>query len=238
MIFKDNKTKKYGFRVYIFDIKKGKKSQTTRKGFTSKSAAQKAEYLFLAKHENIELLEALNKNKNIKYKILYNEYLEHENIRLKNSVFYALKPTLDKHIYIPFKSYNINSIDKKRVDNWYIQIDNANYSYNYKNKLLRNLKQILQLAKIRYKYDNDFMELYPPFKNKQIKKETDKQIYTLSDFKRYISATSDMNKKMFFSVLFFTGLRLGEIRALSWIDYDSENKTLSIHRAVCKSSNR
>lgn len=238
MIFKDKKTNKYGFRTYIFDVKKGKKIQKTRKGFTTKNAAQRAEYLFLVKNENIEVLEAINKSKNIKYLTLYNEYLEHENIRLKNSVFYALKPSLDKHIYKPFKGCKINSIDKNKVDIWYTELDKANYSYNYKNKLLRNLKQILQLAKIKYKYDNDFMNLYPPFKNKKIQKEMKKQIYTLIDFNKYIEATSDIDKKVFFSVLFFTGLRLGEIRAITWNDYNQKNKTISIRRAVNRTSGK
>ena len=58
------------------------------------------------------------------------------------------------------------------------------------------------------------------------------KIYTWEEFKQFISVIDDIKWKTLFEVLFFCGLRRGELRGLTWDNIDFFNKELSIVKNV------
>ena len=58
------------------------------------------------------------------------------------------------------------------------------------------------------------------------------QFYTWEEFKQFISVIDDIKWKTLFEVLFFCGLRRGELRGLSWDNIDFFNKELSVVKNV------
>ena len=51
-------------------------------------------------------------------------------------------------------------------------------------------------------------------------------IYTINDFKQFISVVNNLYEKCLFEVLFFLGLRVGELRGLKWSDLDGNKLSI------------
>ncbi|HTO16728.1 MAG TPA: Arm DNA-binding domain-containing protein [Edaphocola sp.] len=65
-VFYNKKTKKWGFRAYLYDKEQGRKRQFTKTTFLTKAEATHAEALFIANHDeeqirSITFQEALEK---------------------------------------------------------------------------------------------------------------------------------------------------------------------------------
>ena len=56
------------------------------------------------------------------------------------------------------------------------------------------------------------------------------QILTLQEFNKMIDYVTDKENKFFYIILFWTGMRKGELLALTYEDVDFENKTISINK--------
>lgn len=54
------------------------------------------------------------------------------------------------------------------------------------------------------------------------------KFYTWEEFKHFISVIDDIKWKALFEVLFFCGLRRGELRGLTWDNIDFYNNELSV----------
>ena len=58
------------------------------------------------------------------------------------------------------------------------------------------------------------------------------QFYTWEEFKQFLSVIDDIKWRALFEVLFFCGLRRGELRGLSWDNIDFYNHELSVVKNV------
>lgn len=66
-----------------------------------------------------------------------------------------------------------------------------------------------------------------------LKTEKEMKIWTLEQFKKFIE--SERNNIMYytaFNVLFYTGLRIGELLALTWGDIDFNNQIISVNKSL------
>ena len=120
-------------------------------------------------------------------------------------------------IYIApyFGDTPMSSLSKTDVKRWQTKIAQMPLSARSIYVIQQKMKQILDQA---VKYDiiprNPLLEI--------IKKEEEKKEYaffTLEEFSQYLSVITDVRDRAFFSVLFFCGLRLGEILGLQIKDY-------------------
>ena len=84
--------------------------------------------------------------------------------------------------------------------------------------MLRELKGIAVFIRKNYKIGLSFIEDEPSFRSDEFKSD-EKRYYTLDEFKTFISNVESVLYNAMFSVMFYTGLRLGELRALTWNDY-------------------
>lgn len=58
------------------------------------------------------------------------------------------------------------------------------------------------------------------------------QFYTWEEFKQFLSVIDNIKWKALFEVLYFCGLRRGELRGLSWDNIDFFNRELSVVKNV------
>lgn len=58
------------------------------------------------------------------------------------------------------------------------------------------------------------------------------KFYTWEEFKKFLSVIDDLKYKALFEVLYYCGLRRGELRGLSWENIDLDDKTLSVVKNV------
>ena len=60
--------------------------------------------------------------------------------------------------------------------------------------------------------------------------------YTFEEFKQFISVEDNIEWKCAFEILYYCGLRRGELRGLTWDNIDFFNKTLSVNKNITNSS--
>ena len=56
--------------------------------------------------------------------------------------------------------------------------------------------------------------------------------FTYDEWKQFISVETELQKKVMFEILYYCGLRKGELRGLTWRNIDLVNKTLSIKKQI------
>lgn len=77
--------------------------------------------------------------------------------------------------------------------------------------------------------DLQFIEEEPLFRTDEYK-DNEKKIYTLEQVNRLINIVEDPLYKTIFLIMFFSGMRLGEIRALTWKEYNG--KAISVRKSI------
>ena len=59
-------------------------------------------------------------------------------------------------------------------------------------------------------------------------------IWSYKEFTKFIDCIDNQMYYVLFNLLYFTGMRKGELLSLKWIDIDFNNKTLSINKTISK----
>lgn len=226
-VYKDKKTGKWYFRVYVYDEIKGKRVQKTRKGFDLKRQAQEEESIFVAEYKQRKYA-----YKNIMIDQCVREFLELNKKRVKITTYENYKSIINIHFTPHFNNIKTNRINRQMVLEWYKYLEELNITNDYKNKILNVITALFDFIHKTYDIKNMFIFQLPKFKVESIRKTiVDKKIYTPQEFEKFI-AGSNMIQFVLFNVLFYTGVRFGELRGLKWIDYDFKEKTLYIQRQI------
>lgn len=58
------------------------------------------------------------------------------------------------------------------------------------------------------------------------------KFFTLDEFKVFLSVIDDEKWKLFFEILFYCGLRQGELQAITWNDINFKKSTISITKTL------
>jgi integrase len=218
---------KWSFRVYYDDPLTSKRKQYEKRGFESKKEAKVAEVEFLnsIKHNTLPAYV------DVPFRLAYEYYLTEKKKEWKETSYYGNKIILDSRILTFFEKYSINKITKSVINEWRNSLDLQNFRKNYKNKLLTNLRGIFKYANINFNINNHVMDNEPGFKNDSaLVKE--KGIYNEEEFLRFTKAINDIRYKTFFYLLFYTGMRVGEIRAITWNDVDLIQGSISVNKTI------
>lgn len=160
------------------------------------------------------------------------EYFKYSKTIYKKSNYYEQNRKILKHILPYFKDKNIYEIGISDIVSWKISIEKNNYSYNYKSYLYYALSSIFDFLVKYYNLDKNYARLEGNFKNNEINKNGN--IWTIEEFNQFINSIDDDYYKILFKLLFFTGMRKGELLALKWEDIDFNNKTISINKTITR----
>ena len=217
------------FRCYYTDMY-GNRRQKESKKYATKKEAISAERYFL---------ETINNSDEIDYDVsfekVYNEWLEFKKKKLKITTFSNLKSSLDKNIYSFFKDYKKNSIKLNIINIWINILISRNLSINWINTMINYLKEILTFMHKYYNFDERIIDSIQNIRDDSPNdKPRDAEInfWTYDEFKKFINVVDDKFYYLVFNFLYFTGLRIGELMALTWKDIDLENYTVSISKAL------
>ena len=141
---------------------------------------------------------------------------------------YSNKRThLKSLLNIKLKDFNIN-----HYYNWKKQMNETNISTRYKNDILKFLKSVLNFAMTWYDFNlNKVYNKITKFNDaSDIPKEM--MYFTYDQWKQFISVETNLQSKVMFEILYYCGLRKGELRGLTWRDIDFVNKTLSVKKQI------
>lgn len=222
-IYKDTKNNSWYFRVYLED-KNGIKKQKARFGFKSKSLAKIAENEFILKSN----IEREIEDNNILFIDLYDEYIKYKEQSLKFQSFRAIKNRFENHILPFFKDYKINNIKSKDYINWKSYILSKKYSYKYNCNLHLCMVNILNYAINFYDLKENVASKIGNFSKREYFPKVN--FWTYEEFNTFINKVDDNIYYSLFTLLYYSGMRLGECLALNWNDikenYIDVNKTL------------
>ena len=226
-IKKDKNGYRWWFRCYYTDIY-GHRKQKNSKSYASKSLAIEAERNFLNNVDNAQY-----EDSDINFSALYNEWLNYKNDLIKVTTYYRLKKTINIYIYDYFKDYKLSAIKLNVLINWKNWLKTFDIGLDYQNKIIGNMKEILNYAKDIYNYNGAIISKLT--KNRveaSLKVKNSKlNFWTYDEFKQFISVVNDRYYYIIFYFMYFTGVRIGELIALTWNDIDLDRKKLRIYKS-------
>ena len=220
-VYKDNNKKNTWFVSCYYKDYLGHKKQKVKRGFTTKKEAQSWERDFLEHHSS---------QPTILFKALVDVYLEDYKTKYKLSSYYIKKHNIQSHILPYFGETKINNITPNMIREWLnnLQPKQGNtLSTQTKNGILRILSAIMSYA---CKYYG--LSLNPCKTVDSLKDDTKKEkiFLTLEQYKAFRSNITDIRDLVIFDLLFYAGLRRGELMALTFGDVDIDNKLLHINK--------
>ena len=218
--YKDEKTGKW-FAKFYYTNWQGIKKQKWKRGFATKKEALGFERDFLEKQ---------SANPDMTFQNLYEIYMEDMAARLKQSTLLTKKAVLQTHILPFFSSKPINEIKASDVRRWQAKLMSSpnNYSQTYLKKINTELNSIINYAKRFYDLNTN-----PCGKAGTIGKAKAEEMdyWTYDEYIAFREGVKDKSLSYIcFEVLYWTGMREGELLALSPADIDLDNKTISINR--------
>lgn len=228
-VFKDkNKTSDgrcWYFKVYKKDFNGNNKAYKSKRYLTKKEA-QEEEALFLLKRDN-----PINKP----FSLVANDYFKELYSIRKESTVYSYENAYRKNIEPYFSHFNINNIKIPTINEWKLEICKKGVKISYSNKLYNILKAIFDFAIKNYGLELNIVTISGRFqsKNDEVIRDDEKLRYiTYEQFNQFISVIDDITWKTFFIFLYYTGMRKGEVLALTWDDIDFNTNEIIVNKTL------
>ena len=220
--YKDKVTGTWTARFY-YETHDGFRKQKNKRGFALKKDADKFERDFLAK---------LKGNPDITFESAAREYLDDMQHRVRVSTFEIKKSIFRNYLTPYFKNKSIAKITPKDIRSWQKDILSKNLADTYLRRINTELSAIFNYATIYYGLTEN------PHKHvKKIgKRETNNLVFwTLEEFNKFIDYFKEDNKthiqyRAVFNLLFYTGMRIGELEVLTINDIDFTARTININK--------
>lgn len=218
VIYKDEQRGTYYFvtRIRQFD---GTLKQVKRRGFKTKKEAREAEAKMLVEKETTSSLT---------FAQVADSYFDWYSQRRKPTSINIIKNTIYNHLLHEFGKMKIDQINAKHVMNYQNKIIDQ-YSAN-------SLKKIHTVLSSIFNFGTKFHGLThnPARIAGNFEKETNKRMnfWEFEEFKTFIAIVDNPLYKAFFSILYYSGARKGELLALTWEDINFKEKTIDINKTV------
>ena len=214
----------------------GKHQRHTKRGFSTRKEAKDYEAKFLAEVTN---------SCSMLFEDVTVKYMENRKLKnLKTSTLSNKQFIIDKHILPTFGKKEVNAIKPVDIEAWQKALlnDKANYASTYiytinnlLNSILYYAERVLGLPRNPSastekigKARNDYFNYWTHEEfNKFITMLLDKKANAKAGIKR---KCNDYILSMAFILLFYTGLREGELLALTGNDIDIANRTITINK--------
>jgi integrase len=223
-VYKDEKRKTW-YCAFRYKDWAGTSRQHKKRGFAKKSEAQEYERNFLKK---------LSGSCDMAFGSMVELYMEDCKSRLRPTTYEGKKYLIDSKILPTFKDLPVNAITAATVRKWQNELlDNeAEYAPTYLKTINNQLSAIFNYAKRYYG-----LPVNPAAVAGSIGKKNAEamQFWTTDEFHLFAEAVSDKPAAYaIFNTLFWTGMRSGELLALTLNDVNFEAKTISITKSYAR----
>lgn len=222
----ESRSKNIWFCKFQYPNLKGEIKTKFKRGFTTKREADQFERDFL---NNISLTPDMDFNSLVD---MY--FIDYKN-RVKEVTFKDNNYIVKRHILPYFKDMQIKDITPLLIRDWQNSI--MNYVNPATNRPYSNwyLKTIHKNINAVFNFAVSFLGLTenPCKKAGSMGKavsEKELNYWTLEEFKTFIDVVDRLDLYTGFSILYWTGMRVGELLALTWNDIDINKKTIRINK--------
>ena len=223
-VLKDEQTGKWKV-IYRYTDYFGEKKQTTKRGFKTKSEAQAWERKEIEKR-NFSLNMTFSK-----FVEVYEDDLKH---RVKKTTWIGKETIIRSKLLPYFGDMRMNEITPKHVRHWQKQMieyrdDNGEgYAKSYLATLHTQLSAIFNHAVKFYELRNNPAKIAGGMGDKR---HSEMEFWTQEEYGKFIKCVMDKPYSFYgFEILYWCGLRLGELLALTPADFDFENNKLTINK--------
>ncbi|MCC0660367.1 site-specific integrase [Clostridioides sp. ZZV14-6044] len=224
---------------YYFDlgIVEGKRKKVERVGGNTKKEAEKALREALNEYENSGIVfEESNISLSDYLDFWFKEYVL---LNCKYNTQESYRINIEKHIKPKLGVYKVKSLTPAILQNFI----NKKYKEDYSQSTLQVFKAILhrslKSAVYPYKHIRENPMQYVSIPKTKSKTETKKvKTITLEEFNQTLNIfPQDSFQRIVLLIGFYTGMRRGEIIALTWDDIDLDNKTITVKHTLIKKKN-
>lgn len=216
--YKDEKGQWY-CKFYYTDWK-GISKQKMKRGFARQKDAKLWESAFISKEKSDE---------KTTYRTVAEIYLAENKPRWRATTYISKNSSLNNHIMPYFADMALCDTSERNVVEWQNEMLGKGLSVSYLHKVDRIFREIFKFGAKRCKLkDIPFSEL-----NKIGKGDVRSlNFWTHEEYKRFISCVTDPTIHVAFQTLFYTGIRIGELRALMVGDVDLKTNILTISKSL------
>lgn len=222
-VYQDKATGKYYF-VCTYKDWQGKSHRKYTRGFKLARDAKAAERNFLNQQHGTSCMS---------FKALYELYIADCRARLKESTVIS-KDSLFQHSILPFfqRFDNIGNITPAHVRQWQNEL-----LTKYKPTSCRRIhSQLSAIFNFAVKYYGLARNVACIAGGIGKRKADSSSYWTLEEFEKAIEQVQALQDKAALTVLFYSGLRVGELLALTIADYDNKANTITVTKTLSRTA--
>lgn len=202
----------------------GKRVETTKRGFAKRSEAKEYEE---------EFRRTAGKSPDMTLESLCQIYLADLKTRRKPTTVYSEDRLINRHISPHLGSMPINQITVATVRQWQNKIMQAKGIYSGRPLSPHTLRNISVCLSSIMNYAVRFYGL--PQNPVHVARGMGKSVvhvdfWEAAEYKKFLAAIDDENDKLFFQILYTSGMRVGEFLALGIDDIDFEKNQIRINK--------
>ena len=231
-----NADKKTWYAMFYAKDYKGVNKKYKKTGFKKKKEAQEYEYEFKKK---------ISKSVNMSFNSLYELYFEDYKKRHKPTAINTVETFFRLHILPFFDNIEISKINSYMIREWQnemLQKENEKgkpFSENSKSNIYAALKSMFNWAAKYQGLNENPCKNLGAFGSK--KNCSEMKIWSVDDFNKFINLLEIKNKEkdgkytdsiIIFKILFWTGLRIGEVLALTFDDINLKEKFIDVNKTI------
>lgn len=219
-VYKDGKTNKWYCKFYYTDYE-GNTQQKKKSGFRFKKEAQEWESDFLSSKQfepDISFGSFLEIYKRDRYPQIRKSSVQKKDYRFKRILPY-------------FENIKINEITNKDIANWQNEMIKSGFRSSYITSVQSELSAVLNHAVKFYGLRNNPCKVVGYAKVPD-EIPTKMRYWTYEQYLKAIENITDLKSKTAINLLYWTGMRKGELYALTWDKLDLDNKTILIDRSL------
>lgn len=217
-VYQDEKTKRYYFSCYYVNWQ-GERKRKVKRGFALAREAKEAERDFLSQY---------NARADMTFQRLVEIYLEDCKARLKASSLQEKERDINNTILRFFAKRKIADITPAIVRQWQNEII-AKYAPTSQRLYHSQLSAIFNFAAKFYGLQQNPAKIAGTIGTLKADRA---KYWTVETFYKVMECVPDQQARTAFIVLFYSGLRIGELLALTMADYDSAAATLNINKTI------
>lgn len=222
-VYKDDKRGTWYCKIRYTDWQ-GNRKETTKRGFATKREAKEFEEEYRRK---------MSGTSDMTLESLYQLYIADRKKHIKSSSIDTISYALETHVLPALGKLNLTDITPAVIRKWQndlaikpSRIGNKKLSASTIKDINGNLSAMLNYA-VRY-YGLRQNPLQVTGKTGKYERRVD--FWSKEEFEQFLSAVTEPIYKYLFSLLYYTGMRIGEALALTKDDFDIENNVLHISK--------
>lgn len=219
-IYKDEKRGTYYYHTWLI-YPDGTKKQAKKRGFKTKREAQLAESAAIEAAKNF-----VGEKTGVLFEVLALEYLEWYKLRRKDSSFRKISSIVRGHLIPKFGKDEAEAIRPPHIMDYHSELI-PKYSPSHVTKIHTVLSAVFN-----YGVKKEYIKENPARLAGNAEVDIDKRIdyWTLEEFKAFIQHVDDPLYYALFMTLYYSGMRKGELLALTWGDIDLDNNIINVDK--------